>query len=68
VLPGRRGAAKLDGGGVVAVAERGVGLGKEGENGGVGVDLGAVQGSVAALVLDEQLGCVLGVRARGAQT
>ena len=43
-------------------------VGKEGENGGVGVDLGAVQGSVAALVLDEQLGCVLGVRARGAQT
>jgi len=36
VLPGGRGAAELDEGGVVAVAVRGVGLGKEGDDGPTG--------------------------------
>ena len=59
MLPGGRGAAELDEGGVIAGAERGVGLGHEGEDDcGVGVELGAVQGSVAVAVLGEQLGGV----------
>ena len=50
VLPGGRGAAELDEGGVVAVAVGGVGLGEEGDDGRVDAVLDEVQHGEALLL------------------